>query len=270
MPLANHQPPALELRDFTVGYAGQAIVTDVSLSVDRSAVLAVMGANGSGKTTLIRGLLGLAPVLSGQVFLQGKPLTKRRDRANIGYVPQQHTAGNSVPATVTEVVSTGRLPRLGILGRPGPMDRKIVQLAIETVQLTSQSRQELSTLSGGQQRRALIARALAAQPSVLIMDEPLAGVDQASAKALADALRILAGQGVPMIIVTHELNQLADIWTRAVVLENGKITTDDSIGSPDSTLSSQQTDHHHIPGQHDHPHPVIGQPFTDFAATDPL
>ena len=186
----------------------------------------MLGANGSGKTTLVRGLLGLATVMRGDVELLGRPLRTRRDRAAIGYVPQRHTVGGAIASTVREVVSSGRLPRLGLLGRLGAADRAVVAEAIDAVRLTGFADTNVAELSGGQQRRVLIARALAAEPGVLVMDEPTAGVDQVSQQALADTIRQLATRGVPMIIVTHEVGPLADVLTRAVVVADGRITYD--------------------------------------------
>jgi zinc transport system ATP-binding protein len=237
-------PPVVRLRDVSVGYGERAVVREVDLTVGDGEVVAVLGANGSGKTTLVRGLLGLATVLHGDVEVLGRPLRTRRDRAAIGYVPQRHTVGGAVPSTVTEVVSSGRLPRLGLLGRPGPRDREVVAEAIEAVQLTTFARTDVAQLSGGQQRRVLIARALAAEPALLVMDEPTAGVDLTSQHALADSIRRLAGRGVPMIVVTHEVGPLADVLTRAVVISDGRVTYD---GPPPAAHPGHVADHHHPP-----------------------
>src|SRR3954447_11495977 len=240
--------PVVRLRDLSVGYGERAVVRDVDLAVGDGEVVAVLGANGSGKTTLVRGLLGLATVLRGDVEVLGRPLRTRHDRAAIGYVPQRHTVGGAIASTVTEVVSSGRLPRLGLLGRLGARDREVVAEAIEAVQLTAFARINVAELSGGQQRRVLIARALAAEPALLIMDEPTAGVDLTSQHALADTIRRLAGRGVPMIVVTHEVGPLADVLTRAVVLSDGRITYDGP--PPTAAPHAHSADHHHLPDPH--------------------
>ena len=233
--------PVVRMRSVTIGYGDQPVVHDADLTVTDGEVVAVLGANGSGKTTLVRGMLGLAEVMSGEVELCGRPLRHRRDRARIGYVPQRHTVGGAVPSTVREVVSSGRLPRLGLLGRLRATDRRCVQTAIDTVQLGSLAEADVAQLSGGQQRRVLIARALAAEPQVLVMDEPTAGVDRASQEALADTIRRLAARGVPMIVVTHEAGPLADVFTRAVVVADGRIASD----GPISGLPAHADDGHH-------------------------
>lgn len=241
--------PVVRLRDVTIGYGERPVVRHVDLTVSDGEVVAVLGSNGSGKTTLVRGLLGLAEVMHGDVELHGRPLRRRRDRARIGYVPQRHTVGGAVASTVREVVSSGRLPLLGALGRPRPEDRAAVQAAIDAVHLTELADADVAELSGGQQRRVLIARALAADPVVLIMDEPTAGVDQASQQALADTIRALAGRGVPMVIVTHELGPLADVFTRAIVVTDGRITDD----APLPARPGHADDHHHLHDPHESP-----------------
>jgi zinc transport system ATP-binding protein len=233
------------MHDVTIGYRERPVVRGANLTVSDGEVVAVLGANGSGKTTLVRGLLGLAEVMHGDIELGGRPVRSPRDRACIGYVPQRHTVGGAVPSTVREVVSSGRLARLGWLGRMRAADRRCVQDAIDAVQLTSFADADVSELSGGQQRRVLIARALAAEPNVLVMDEPTAGVDRASQQALADTIRSLAARGVPMIVVTHEAGPLADVFTRAVVVADGRITSDGPVNALAGWPRDGSDDHHH-------------------------
>ncbi|GAB3673788.1 metal ABC transporter ATP-binding protein [Angustibacter aerolatus] len=227
------RPAVVRMRGVTVGYGDRPVVRDADLEVHDGEVVAVLGANGSGKTTLLRGLLGLAEVQAGTVEVLGRPLRHRRDRSRIGYVPQRHTLTGTVPTTVREVVSSGRLPRLGLLGRPRAHDREVVQQAIEAVDLGPLADRDLSELSGGQQRRTLIARALATEPAVLVMDEPTAGVDLASQHALAEVVRRLAAAGVTMVVVTHEVGPLAGVVSRVVVVEGGRIVSD---GAPTARL----------------------------------
>jgi zinc transport system ATP-binding protein len=247
VPVSSAGTPVVRLHDVTVGYGDRPVVRDADLVVHDGEVVAVLGANGSGKTTLVRGLLGLATVMRGEVEILGRPVRTRRDRARIGYVPQRHTVGGAVPSTVREVVSSGRLPRLGLLGRQRAHDRTVVREAIEAVGLGDLASTDVAELSGGQQRRVLIARALAAEPDVLVMDEPTAGVDQASQQALAGTIRTLAARGVPMIVVTHEVGPLAGVLTRAIVVQDGRITYD---GPPPSGPAHESDHHHHLPDAH--------------------
>ncbi|HEX8497442.1 MAG TPA: metal ABC transporter ATP-binding protein [Actinomycetales bacterium] len=239
--------PVLQLRGVSVGYTERAVVHDVDLSIRRGEVVAVLGANGSGKTTLVRGLLGLASVLTGSIEVLGAPLGARGDRTALGYVPQRHTVGGSVPSTVREVVSSGRLPRLGWFGRMRAADRAAVRSAIDAVDLGAMADTDIADLSGGQQRRALIARALASEPQVLVMDEPTAGVDLASQQALARAIERLVELGVTLVVVTHEVGPLADVVTRSIVMVDGRITYDgpfeaSMLGASDGTHGH----HHHV------------------------
>ena len=154
--------PVLSLRSAAFGYGERAAVSDVTLDVQPGEVVALLGPNGSGKSTLVRGLLGLNDHLGGQVSMFGTPIGDFQEHARLGYVPQRHTLSASVRATVEEVVAIGRLPHQGWFGRQNDRDRAVVREALELVGLADRAREDVSTLSGGQQRRVLIARALAA------------------------------------------------------------------------------------------------------------
>ncbi|MET8065988.1 metal ABC transporter ATP-binding protein, partial [Micromonospora sp. NPDC005313] len=182
-------PPVIEIAHATVGYDGRPVLRDVSLTVTAGEVVAVLGANGSGKSTLVRAALGLVPVGAGSVALFGTPRRRFRQWHRIGYVPQRPGAGSGVPATVREVVASGRLARRGVLRPAGRADREAVTAALDAVGLADRAGDPVSTLSGGQQQRTLIARALAGGPELLVLDEPTAGVDAASQEAFAEALR---------------------------------------------------------------------------------
>lgn len=219
------------MRSVFSGYDGRPILRGVDLEVEAGEVVAILGANGSGKSTLVRTLLGLTPVLAGSLRLFGAPAGRFRDRARIGYVPQRDTVGGGVPATVEEVVAAGRLGRRRLLG---PVlrapDHAVVAHAIATVGLEEKAGRPVNTLSGGQQRRALIARALAGEPDLLVMDEPLAGVDQPNVEILVRTLRELVERGMTLLLVTHELASVASLVDRAVVLRHGRADYD---GPPD-------------------------------------
>ena len=224
-------PAILSLRSASFGYSDRAVVSQVSLDIHAGEVVAVVGANGSGKSTLVKGLLGLNNHLGGQVELFGTALDRFRDHARLGYVPQRHTVSTSVRATVQEIVAIGRLTRQGWLGRPNHEDRRIIAESLALVGLADRATVDVSTLSGGQQRRVLIARTLAAQPDVLIMDEPTAGVDLASQEVLSQVLARLASRGATMLIVTHETHALSRVLTRVLQVSQGRITSD---GPPDA------------------------------------
>ncbi len=248
--------PVISLRSASFGYADRKVVSGVSLDIRAGETVALVGANGSGKSTLVKGLLGINDHLGGQVELFGTPLGSFHKRYLLGYVPQRHTLSASVAATVTEIVSTGRLPHQGLLVRSSRHDRQVVADALEVVGLSDFARADVATLSGGQQRRCLIARALAAQPEVLIMDEPTAGVDIANQHLLVGVLRRLVDGGATLLIVTHDVDPLRPVLQRRVTMRGGQIVADDSLLtagsddslSPASALERAQPEHD---GHHD-------------------
>ena len=241
-------PAVLSLRSAAFGYDDRPAVSNVTLDVLPGEVVALLGPNGSGKSTLVRGLLGLNHHLAGQVSMFGTPIADFSDHARLGYVPQRHTLSASVRATVQEVVAIGRLPHQGWLGRQNSHDRAVVAQALELVGLEDQACADVSALSGGQQRRVLIARALAAEPDVLIMDEPTAGVDAASQQVLSRVLARLAARGTTMVIVTHELAALEDIVTRILLVSGGSLTFDGTpadFAREQSAYALAHDGHHH-------------------------
>src|SRR5687767_888164 len=161
----------LRIEHGAVAFSGRPVLRDLNLTVQTGEVLAILGANGSGKSTLIRAALGLVPLSAGSVELFGTPLRRFRRWRRIGYVPQRVGAGSGVPATVREVVAAGRLAKRGFLRLPTGRDKTAVHEAIAMVGLADRTRDPVSTLSGGQQQRTLIARALAGEPDLLVLDE---------------------------------------------------------------------------------------------------
>ncbi len=250
-PAAAAGTPIVELRHASIGYAGRAVVRDVGFRLQRGEVVALVGPNGCGKTTLVRGILGLADLVDGALELFGEPAAGFRERFRIGYVPQRHTVGGAIPSTVREVVASGRLPRRRWGSRTTAHDRAVVDRAIAEVGLADHGRAEVATLSGGQQRRVLIARALAGEPDVLVMDEPTAGVDAASQRSLATTLERLVARGLTLLVVTHELAPLAGIVDRVVAMEHGRVVHD---GPVDEALAAGYAQDH--PG-HDRAHSLV-------------
>jgi len=210
----------LQVERAVVAYDGRPVLDGVSLSVSPGEVVAILGANGSGKSTLIKAALGLTPLAAGEVRLFGTPLKRFRAWQRLGYVPQRVGAGSGVPATVSEVVAAGRLARRGFLRLATPADRRAVDEALAAVGLADRSREPVSVLSGGQQQRVLIAKALAAEPEVLVLDEPIAGVDAESQRLFRDALvHVVRQRGGAVVLVSHELGAVAEDLDRVVVLK---------------------------------------------------
>jgi zinc transport system ATP-binding protein len=242
--------PVVAVDQIVVAYGGRPVLHGVTLRVRAGEVVAVLGANGSGKSTLIKTVLGLLTPRSGEVRLFGAPRRRFRDWHRIGYVPQRLDAGGGVPATVREVVTSGRLARRGLLrgflGSNRSADRAAVGAALAAVGLTDRAGDPVGDLSGGQQQRVLIARALAGGPDLLVLDEPTAGVDAASQEAFAAALHRFVADGGSVLLVAHELGPLAPLISRAVVVHHGQIVHDGAVPEPAG---------HHAGPNHDHVHP---------------
>ena len=237
----------MSLRDGSVGYQRRPVLCNVDFTLHAGEVVVLLGANGSGKSTLVRGMLGLAPLLSGRLELFGLPAGRFHERWRIGYVPQRQTVVGGVPATVREVVASGRLARKRPFVPLRAGDRAAVDAAIDTVRLTEKSTSNVGRLSGGQQRRVLIARALAGGPDVLVLDEPMAGVDLANQAILAATLSHLVSSGKTLLLVAHELGPLESLIDRVVVLKDGRKEYDGprSEGRTSPGVRDHGEDHHH-------------------------
>jgi len=233
---------------------GRRILEDVTVRVEPGEFVAILGDNGSGKTTLVRALVGLVPLSAGTLSVYGEPLARFRDWARVGYVPQRLVVGGGVPTTVREVVASGRIARVSRWRRLSRADWAAVDHALEDVGLVDRGHESVATLSGGQQQRVLIARALAGEPDVLVMDEPTAGVDADSQDTLAGALEHLSAAGGSVVLVAHELGPLAGLIRRAVVLSHGHVVSD---GPPPEPVG------HHAGPEHKHVHPHADQPVGD-------
>lgn len=237
--------PVISLRGATASLGSRPVLRGVDLAVHRGEVVALLGANGSGKSTAVRAVVGQVPLTDGELSLFGTDFKRFRAWSRIGYVPQRTTAAGGVPATVREVVSAGRLARsrFGLLRRA---DKDAVSRALSLVDMDAYADASVNALSGGQHQRVLIARALAVEPELLIMDEPMAGVDLDNQAVLANALRTQVDAGVTVLLVLHELGPLEPLIDRAVVLRDGCVVHD---GPPPEAVGQ-----HALPG-HDHVHP---------------
>ena len=243
--------PVVSARDVAVALGGRPVLRGITLDVHEGDFVALMGANGSGKSTLVRAMTGLRPLAAGSVALFGTDLASYRDWHRLGFVPQRSSAASGVPASVWEVVSSGRLTRRRWLRPLGRTDRAAVRAALEVVGMADRARDGVTNLSGGQQQRVLIARALAGEPELLFLDEPTAGVDLPNQEALAGALGALKTQGSTVVLVAHELGPLAPLVDRAVVMRDGRVAyngpplSDETVHHP---LFLESHSHHH-----DHP-----------------
>jgi zinc transport system ATP-binding protein len=215
--------PAVELHGVEYAYdGGPPVLQDACLTVEEGEFVAIAGPNGGGKTTLLRILLGLARPTAGTALLFGEPAHRFSRRATLGYLAQRSRLGTDAPATVREVVSAGRLAAGGLLGPLRAREKAIVAQAIADVGLEAQADAPLATLSGGQQQRAFIAKALAGEPSLLVLDEPTAGVDPGAQEALARLLeRLHHERRVTVLYVSHEFGAVEDVVKRLVLVRGG-------------------------------------------------
>jgi zinc transport system ATP-binding protein len=242
MPVNGADP--IVLTGGVVAIAGRPVLRGINLTVRAGEFVALLGANGSGKSTLVRAMTGLRPLAGGHLELFGTPLEEFADWQRVGFVPQRVGAASGVPASVWEVVASGRLTHRGLFRRLSRADRAAIDDALEVVGLTEKAREGVSTLSGGQQQRTLIARALAGAPELFFLDEPTAGVDLPNQYALADALRRLKQRGATIVLVAHELGPLEPLVDRAVVMRDGRLTYD---GPPLASVDVHAS--HHDPAQ---------------------
>lgn len=244
-----HPPALVRLSQGDVAIDGRPILRGIDLEVRSGEFVALMGANGSGKSTLVRTLVGLRQLTAGELRLYDTPLDRFRDWQRIGYVPQRTSAVSGVPASVREVVASGRLTHRRPFRRLSAADRAAIDTALEIVGLADRADDGISHLSGGQQQRALIARALAGEPELFLLDEPTAGVDLPNQAALAETLGTLKARGATIILVAHELGPLAPLVDRAVVMRDGRVgydggpLADHEVHAPDFGESHS---HHHV------------------------
>ena len=202
-------PSGLLLRDVDAGYDAGLVLQDVDLEIPPGTLVGVIGPNGSGKSTLLKAILGLAPTTTGTVQLDGRPVAEQRDR--VAYVPQREAVDWSFPISAEQVVMMGRYPRVGWLRIPGSGDRAAVGNALERVAMADLGASQIGALSGGQQQRVFLARALVQEASVLLLDEPMTGVDQTTEQLVHGLLRELRDGGTTILHATHDLESASEI-----------------------------------------------------------
>lgn len=240
---ADAESPCL-IEKLSVAYRDDLVLDRVDLALKPGTVTGIVGPNGAGKSTLIKAALGLVPTLGGSARFFGKPLAQVRHR--VGYMPQAAGVDWDYPATVEAVVTMGTYGRLGWFRRPGAAERAKAAAALAEVGMSDLARRQIGELSGGQKQRTFLARALAQQPDLYLMDEPLAGVDTSSGIAILDVLRSLRESGSTVVIVHHDLALVRDFCDRAVLLSAGKVVAD---GDTQESLSAE-----HIETAYETPH----------------
>jgi manganese/iron transport system ATP-binding protein len=207
--------PILDVDTLTVTIGGRQVLADVNLQVQTGELVGLIGPNGAGKTTLLRALLGLLPAAAGRVTVDGR--SPAAARGGVGYVPQRHEFAWDFPINVEKAVISGRARRIGWLRRPGRADRAAVDEALEHLNLTALRRRPLGELSGGQRQRVLVARALALQPRLLLLDEPFTGLDVPTQELLTALFQRLRNDKA-LVMTTHDLPAAAALCDRLCLL----------------------------------------------------
>jgi iron complex transport system ATP-binding protein len=226
----------LEARKLGFGYRGRRVGSEVSLALEAGEVLCLLGPNGSGKTTLFKTLLGLLPAQEGQVLMDGVDLRlkKREEVARlVSYVPQAHAA--FFPYTVEEVVLMGRTAHLGMFSSPSRRDREVAMTAIERMRLAHLADAIYTRISGGERQLALVARALAQEARIVVMDEPTANLDFGNQVRVLQHIQSLAQSGIGVLLSTHDPDQAFLCADRVAMLHEGRLAR---LGAPEATITA--------------------------------
>lgn len=210
--------PAIAIENLTVQYDGTRVLEGVSFELPPGQLVGIIGPNGAGKTTMLKSILGLIPVEGGSIHICGVPAAKHGGR--VAYVPQRDVINWRFPASVADVVLMGRYGRLGWLRRPGSADRALAAACLEQVGMQAFASRPITDLSGGQQQRVFLARALAQEPDVLLLDEPISGVDAPTQEIILDILAGLAAQGKTLLLTTHDLHCNMDRFDALLALNH--------------------------------------------------
>jgi manganese/iron transport system ATP-binding protein len=227
-----HEQPILDVQHIFVRYDGRVALEDITFHLHEGDRVAVVGPNGAGKSTLFKVISGVLPPTSGDVNIFG---SRPRGHICIAYVPQRSQVDWNFPVNVADVVMMGRSAKLGPLNWPHKKDWEHVRRALEIVELSNLAQRQISQLSGGQQQRMFIARALAQEAELMLMDEPLTGLDTPSQEGLLDLLDTLKNQKVTVMVATHDLDQAARHFDRILLLNHRLI----AFGNPTDVLRTE-------------------------------
>ncbi len=208
--------PVLEVHDLTVSYDRKPVLWNIDLALPQGKLIGIVGPNGAGKSTLIKAVMGLVSNNSGYVKVFGKPLNEVRER--VSYVPQRESVDWDFPASVRDVVMMGRYGTLGLFKRPRKADEEVVMDCLRKVGMENYVTRQISQLSGGQQQRVFLARALAQNADFYLMDEPFAGVDAATEKAIVSLLREMSAKGKTVVVVHHDLQSVTQYFDWVILL----------------------------------------------------
>ncbi len=215
-PVADPRALPLEIHDLTVSYHRKPVLWGIDLQVPKGKLVGIIGPNGAGKSTLIKAIMGLLPLSSGWVKIFGEPFQSNLRR--VGYVPQRESVDWDFPVNVMDVVLMGRYGRLGLFKRPKKQDREIARECLEKVKMLPYADRQIANLSGGQQQRVFLARALAQESDLYLMDEPFAGVDAATESAIVEIMHELKSRGKTLLVVHHDLPTARNYFDLLILL----------------------------------------------------
>lgn len=228
----------LSVKNLTMRYHVQPVLENVNFDIPNGQSVAIMGPNGAGKSTLLKGIMGLAPMMSGQVSIFGEALNKKR--LSVAYVPQRDESDWDFPIQVLDVVLMGRQGHLKFWQRPSSTDYQLAEAALRQLGMFDYQKRQISQLSGGQQQRVFLARALVQQAQLYLMDEPFAGVDMKTEKAIVALFDQLKQDKKTIVCVHHDLNTVAEYFDWVVFVNRGVV----AAGPIESVLTTdfiQQT-----------------------------
>lgn len=207
---------SLEIKNLTIKYNGKTALNNITLNLKRGAITGIIGPNGAGKSTLIKGIMKLVHINSGSVMINGKTIEK--ERKNIAYVEQRSAIDLTFPINVFDTVLLGTYPKMRLMQRPGKVQRERAAEALETVKMTPFAKRQIGSLSGGQLQRVFIARALAQDADVFLLDEPFVGIDMVSEELIVKILLSLRDQGKTIAIVHHDLHKVEEYFDDVIIL----------------------------------------------------
>lgn len=222
-PESAQAPAPLEVHDLTVAYHKRPVLYGIDLQVPAGTLTGILGPNGAGKSTLIKAVMGLLPVSAGWVKIFGE--SYRQNCHRVGYVPQRESVDWDFPVSVKDVVLMGRYAKLGLLKRPGKADREAAMECLDKVKMLPFASRQIGNLSGGQQQRVFLARALAQESDLYLMDEPFAGVDAATETAIIALLQELKSRGKTILVVHHDLSTAREYFDRLILLNMRLVAT---------------------------------------------
>ncbi len=223
----------IEIHGLSVSYGSKRVLTNIYLQIEKGSLVGVIGPNGAGKSTLFKSILGLVEPNAGDIKIFGEEIRAQRKR--IAYVPQRDDVDWSFPATVMDIVLMGRYPHLGIFQRIGQQDREIALRALQDLGIEAFRDRQIGALSGGQQQRVFIARALAQQPDIFMLDEPFVGVDITTEEKIISILKAQADAGKTLLVVHHDLANVRTYFDSVILLNQRMI----AYGKTDEVFTDQ-------------------------------